>query len=103
MSHLPFTSQTASTAAEGAAINKEKKYKELSKAQIFIPVAVETFGAWSHAGLSLFQQFGKRISKQTGEVKSTSHLLQEISMAIQRGNAASVMGTLPKSALLPEL
>ena len=37
---------------------------------------------------------GKKICDLTGEKRSTSYLFQSISIAIQRGNAASVMGTI---------
>ena len=36
----------------------------------------------------------EEIAQKTGEPRSTSFLLQAISMAIQRGNAFSVLGTL---------
>ena len=44
-------------------------------------------------GLKLIKEVGKKNCDQTGEKRSTSYLFQSISIAIQRGNAASVMGT----------
>ena len=58
-----------------------------------VPIAVETFGAWGPQGAKLIKTIGKKIQDLTGEKRSTFFLFQSISMAIQRGNAASIMGT----------
>ena len=60
---------------------------------IVTPVAIETFGPWAPMGLKLIKEVGKKICELTGEKRSTSYLFQSISIAIQRGNAASVMET----------
>ena len=70
---------------------------------IFIPVAVETFGSWGQIGLKFIKDLGTRIADRTGEKRSTAFLFQSISMAVQRGNAASVLGTLPSSRKLEEI
>ena len=44
-------------------------------------------------GLRLIKEVGKKNCDLTGEKRSTSYLLQSISIAIQRGNAESVNGT----------
>ena len=46
---------------------------------------------------------GKKICDPTGEKRSTSYLLQSISIAIQRGNTASVMGTVYNDRKLEEI
>ena len=53
--------------------------------------------------LKLIKEVGKKISDLTGEKRSTSYLLQSISIAIQRGNAASVMGTVYNNKKLKEI
>ena len=35
-----------------------------------------------------------RYKKKTGNKKDTSHIIQAISMTVQKGNATSIMGTL---------
>ena len=60
----------------------------------FIPVAIETFGAWGQEGLKFIKEIGKKITQRAQEKNSTTHIIQAISMAVQRGNAASIMGTL---------
>ena len=66
-------------------------------------VAIETFGPWAPMGLKLIKEVGKKIGDLTGEKRSTSYLLQSISIAIQRGNAASVMGTVYNDRKLEEI
>ena len=43
--------------------------------------------------LKLIKEVGKKNCDLTNEKRSTSYLLQSISIAIQRGNAESVNGT----------
>ena len=45
----------------------------------------------------------EQIAAESGEPRSTTFLMQSIGIAIQRGNAASVAGTVPKSKLLDEV
>jgi hypothetical protein len=41
------------------------------------------------------REIGKRMIDQTGEKKTRFYLLQRISLAVQRGNAASILSALP--------
>ena len=59
----------------------------------FVPIVVETFGTFGTTGLNFLKEIGSNIVLETGEKRATSYLLQNISMAIQRGNAHSVLGT----------
>ena len=68
-----------------------------------MPVAVETFGAWGSQGLKLVKDIGRKICEATGEKRSTYFLLQNISMAIQRGNAASILGTVKSGKKLDDI
>jgi hypothetical protein len=53
--------------------------------------------------LSILSEIGRRISAHTSEQKSTSYLLQRLSIDVQRGNAAAVFGTIRPSAALGEV
>ena len=66
----------------------------------FIPIAPETFGAWGKDTEHLFSEIGKRIRLNSGEPRTTEFLRQQISIELQRGDAASVLGTLPTNRLL---
>ena len=73
---------------------KLSKYEEIQKDYHMVPIAVETFGAWGPIGLQFIKSLGQKIKILTGEKRSTFFLFQSISMSIQRGNAASILGTL---------
>ena len=90
-------------AAEKAESSKLKLYNNLISDYTFIPVANETLGAWGKAGLDFIQQIGSRIIEATGEKRSTQYLFQSISMATQRGNVISILGTPPDSKKMDEL
>ena len=64
---------------------------------MFIPVAVETYGAWGQQGLKFIKEIGRKMRDVTGEKRSKFFLSQNISMAIQKGNSACIMGTVPTS------
>ena len=60
----------------------------------FVPVAIETLGAIGPRSLVFLRELGRRVRRQTGNILATSSLLQKLSVAVQRGNAATVMGGL---------
>ena len=43
--------------------------------------------------MNFIEDFGRRLTQATGE-EATTRLLQRLSVSVQLGNAASVMGTL---------
>ena len=73
---------------------KRAKYTHLEATHFFIPIAFETFGAIGEEGRSFFKDLGRRIAVTTKEPQSLQFLLQRLSIAVQRGNAASILGTL---------
>ena len=95
--------KTARSTAEKAENLKLSKYNELENDYHMVPIAVETLGAWGPQGLHLIKCIGKKIQNQTGEKRSTFYLFQSISMAVQRGNAASVLGTVKAGKKLDEI
>jgi hypothetical protein len=94
MSYITGSITAAGSAAETAEKKKIDKYKELVDGRyIFGPLAFETFGAWGPACKDLLSTVGRKIANQTGEKRSFDFLKQRISIEIQRGNAACVLGT----------
>lgn len=94
----------AGSVADAAARRKTAKYSNIiDDHYYFVPFAVETFGPWCKEALSFVTELGKRVEEATGEIRSTQYLRQRVSVAIQKGNAASVMGTIPTSASMPEI
>ena len=102
-SHIKDTVKQPGAAAEKAEKVKMAKYKPLQKDHYLVPVAVETFGAFGPMGATLIKSLGKKMQDKTGEKRSTFFLFQSISMAIQRGNAASVLGTTRTGEKLEEV
>ena len=52
---------------------------------------------------SILLDLGQGLRQHTGELRSTSYLIQRISMAIQEGNAVAMMGSLPHGKELDKL
>jgi len=70
---------------------------------IFFPIAVETLGAVRTEAMSFLHEIGRRIQFVTHEKRSFSFLVQRLCVAIQRGNAACIIGSAPHSARWDEL
>lgn len=92
-SHLPHTICSAGSAAEKAARQKHLKYDVLKASYIFMPVAFEVTGVWGTEARLLIRAISRRLRDRGFDRRSGSYLSQRISVAIQRGNAASIMGT----------
>ena len=82
---------------------KEEKDRDTAKDFIFIPIAMETLGAWTEESLSLVRELGRRIARRTGEPRSDSFLLQRISIAVQKANFLSTFMTLPSTEEMEDI
>ncbi|KAI5632042.1 reverse transcriptase (RNA-dependent DNA polymerase) domain-containing protein [Phthorimaea operculella] len=91
--HLPRIMRTAGLAAEFLAKQKTEKYAGLCQSYDFVPFAVETSGVWCAAARTFAMEIGQRLKACGRDPRAGSYLVQQISLTIQRGNAASVMGT----------
>ena len=78
-------------------------YQELTKDYIFTFIAIETLGSWGQQGHELVKEIRRKICDVTGEKRSSFYLFQRISMAVQRGNAASILDTVSSSSNLEEI
>ena len=92
-SYLDHSSQQAGAAADRAVALKNAKYADLMQSHIFVPVALESSGCWNMPALTFMKDHGKRITHAMGDLRETSYLLQRLSVALQRGNAVSILGT----------
>ena len=97
------TSKKPGQAADIGERDKIAKYESITDQFVFYPVAVETLGSWGEVSKKFVEDVGCRIAASTGEKLSTSYLFQRISVAVQRGNAAAILGTLPKGKKLDEI
>ena len=102
-SHLNRAVLGPSTVANDAESRKSTKYRSLSAMYSFSPVAVESSGALGEEASAFFRDLGHRIAAVSSEPRSLQFLLQRLSVAVQRGNAACVLGTVESSHGLDEL
>ncbi|KAI5636353.1 hypothetical protein NE865_10937 [Phthorimaea operculella] len=98
-SHLQGSVRAAGSAAEKAAGLKHAKYTDLELAYDFVPLAVETAGAWGSEAIKFVKEVGRRMRERRCDPRAGYFLAQQISLAIQRGNAAGIMGTFGREAL----
>ena len=70
-----------------ASEKKMEKYAELSKTSCFCPIIIETLGPFNDLGLALLTELGRRMTACTGDAREIQHLLQRISVTIQRFNS----------------
>lgn len=103
LSHLAATTSNVGAAAAEAERKKVEKYRDIVPDYLFVPVGIETFGPWGPEATSLLNQLGRKIRQVTGERRSMEYLRQRFSIEVQRGDAASVLGTVPPSANLDEI
>ena len=101
-SYVAQSAVAAGSAAIRAEQNKRAKYAYLAAQNsiIFAPVAIETLGTWGTAARDLCRDIGAQIAARTGDPRSHFFLVQRLGLAVQRGNAASVMGTHPRRDIL---
>ena len=102
-SHLQATSIEAGSAAKIAEVRKVAKYQTLDVYYTFVPIAIETLGPMGPEAKTFLLELGRRLRQQTGEPRSTSFLLRRISMAIEKGNAIAIIGSIPREKELGEL
>jgi hypothetical protein len=81
--------------ATDAEARKRQKYQAIDHAVYkFQPVAIETLGAYGEDSWDFIQQLGRRLRTVTRDTRSASYLLHRLSVAVQRGNAACILGTI---------
>ena len=93
-SHLAQGVTEARAVAGQAEMRKRSKYEIIARTHHFVLVVVETSGAFGTEALDLFAEIARRVRTVTQEVRARAFLLQQVSVALQRGNAASVLGSM---------
>ena len=96
-SHVSSAATSSGAVAKQAEQAKKAKYAHLDASHYFVPLAVETLGVLGPEALLFLRDLGHRLKEATGEPRSHQFLLQRLSVAVQRGNAAAVQGTLKGS------
>jgi hypothetical protein len=102
--YVKILCQNSGSAAEMACKRKHSKYSSIiSSNYVFKGLAFETLGPWCKEAIDFINVIGNRLIAESGDSKSKKFLFERISLAIQRGNAASIRGTFPDSAILSEI
>ena len=67
---------------------------------VFIPVAVESLGAWHPSAAAEVVKLGSALARQNGDEESVTiqRLFQQLSVALMRGNAALLNNRRPSEA-----
>ncbi|KAJ8727191.1 hypothetical protein PYW08_015588 [Mythimna loreyi] len=94
-SHLLSTAGCAGAAAASAENLKRRKYNNLIGSYMFEPFGVETLGPWGPSAHRVVRDISKQLVDSSRDQRAGLYFCQRISIAIQRGNAASVLGTFP--------
>jgi hypothetical protein len=98
------SSEVSGFAAEMACKRKHNKYSSIiSSNYVFKGLAFETLGPWCKEAIDFINVIGNRLIAESGDSKSKKFHFERISLAIQRGNAASIRGTFSDSAILSEI
>ena len=85
-SHV-ILAKTQGAVANEAERKKKIKYAALFERFYFIPIAIDTIGAYGDEAAKLIQEIGQKLKSKTGEDRSTSYLKQKISILVQKGNS----------------
>ena len=88
-SHLSMTASELCATANQAEQNKIKKYNYLTF-HAYLPSHLLPLKQLECRSISFLSDLGHRIANTTGDKSSLAYLLQRFSVAIQRGNAASL-------------
>ncbi|CAH2220832.1 jg4793, partial [Pararge aegeria aegeria] len=102
-SHLPSTSQKAAAAAESAQMLKRRKYSVICNDYVFAALAFETLGPWTSDTKNFINIVSQKLVFTSGDPRAGAYLAQRLSLAIQRGNSASILGPMPISEQLDGL
>ena len=102
-SHLNKAVLGPGAVANDAESRKSVKYRSLAALYSLTPIAVESMGPLGQEATIFFHELGRRIEATTAEPRSLQYLLQRLSVTVQRGNAACIIGTVSSSGGLDDL
>ena len=87
-SYLPSAASGVGEVAAAEEERKRRKYSHLDQGHSFVPVAIETAGVFGPETMDF-----SRLQLASADRNSFTYLIQRLSVAVQRGNAASVLGS----------
>ena len=81
----------AGIAANSAEDHRRRKYSALAEAHQFEPIAVETMRVYVESAGVIIRAIGHRLVEATGEPREYNFFRQNLAIAVQRGNAFSIL------------
>uniref|UniRef100_A0A1X7V6L1 Uncharacterized protein n=1 Tax=Amphimedon queenslandica TaxID=400682 RepID=A0A1X7V6L1_AMPQE len=96
-----YVTMAATAGGSAAALAEERKitkYSHLSPSYLFTPLSIETMGAVGPKSSRFLKELGRRIMLHSGDPHSYNYLMQRLSVAIQKSNMISVLGSLGKES-----
>lgn len=95
-SYVSQCARTAGAAAQLAEDSKASKYCAILTTHHYVTVAIETLGTFGQEACTFIAELGRRLRRSSCDPKATLYLYQRLSIALQRGNTAAILGSLPK-------
>ena len=89
--HLIGSAISAGSAATEAETRKRRKYGALLQQFLFEPIALETSGVYGESTARIVKEIGRRLVETTGESRESLWFQQRLGLAVQRGNAFSIL------------
>jgi len=87
-----FFSDVMATEAE---TRKRQKYSSVDDSVYIVqPIAIETLGTFGISAIEFFDVLGHRMQTMCQDTRARMFLMQCLSVAMQRGNAACILGTI---------
>ncbi|XP_061709915.1 uncharacterized protein LOC133519817 isoform X2 [Cydia pomonella] len=102
-SHVEGSARKPGTAADQAQTLKRRKYAFLTDQYEFAALAIETLGPWSSDTKQFMKEVSVRLIGVSGDHRAGSFFAQRLSLAVQRGNAASILGSIPEAGSFGEV
>ena len=95
LSYLDKAVSGPGVVATEAETRKRHKYSTVDDSTyIFQPIAIETLGAFGSSAIDFFSDLGRRMRAVSQDTRAGTFLMQRLSVAMQRGNAACILGTI---------
>ena len=93
-SYVDMAAKEVGSVASLAETRKKSKYQTLPTTHCFTPVAIVTSGVFGPETKQFLSTLSSKIKANTLEDTAYNHLVQQLSITIQRGNAMSIHATM---------
>ena len=92
-SYLSSAASDVGAVATAVEVRKRRKYSHLDQGHLFVLVAIKTAGVFGLETMDFIRELDRRLQLVYADHNSFAYLIQCLSVAVQRGNAASALGS----------